>query len=45
MGIGLQALQLTLNLWQEGRLKKCKSVMEIGSQDIHAHQDHLAAAP
>jgi len=44
MGIGLQALQLTLNLWQEGRLKKCKSVMEIGSQDIHAHQDHLASA-
>ena len=44
MGIGLQALQLTLNLWQEGQLKKCKSVIEIGSQDIHAHQDHLAAA-
>jgi hypothetical protein len=44
MGIGLQALQLTLGLWQDGQLKNVKSVMEIGSQDIHAHQDHVAAA-
>ena len=42
MGIGLQALQLTLNLWHDGHLKDCKSIIEIGSQDIHAHQDHVA---
>ncbi|MDO9371793.1 MAG: hypothetical protein Q7U07_04290 [Gammaproteobacteria bacterium] len=44
MGIGLQALQLTFSLWQDGHLKNCKSVMEIGSQDIQAHHDHVAAA-
>lgn len=43
MGIGLQALQLTLSLWQDGHLKNCKSVMEIGSQDIQAHHDHVAS--
>lgn len=38
LGIGIQALQLTAQLWKDGFLKNFKRVIEIGSQDIRANQ-------
>ena len=35
MGLGMAAIQNTLELYNLGYLKDSKSVMEIGSQEIH----------
>jgi len=43
MGIGIQALQLTFSLWQDGSFKESSSIIEIGSQDIHAKDDIVAS--
>lgn len=44
MGIGLHAIQLTMNLYKEGYFKQKKSIIELGSQDIHCHQDHVVSS-
>jgi len=44
MGIGIQELQLMLTLWKDGHFQNCKSVIEIGSQGIHANHSQVAAA-
>ena len=41
MGIGIQALNLTLSLWKDGWFENFDSVIELGSQDLHAHQDEI----
>jgi SAM-dependent methyltransferase len=35
MGLGLAAIQNTLELWQQGLFQRINSVAEIGSQEIH----------
>ena len=35
MGLGIAAVQNTLELWQQGYFKSVKKVMEVGSQEIH----------
>ena len=35
MGLGLAAIQNTLELWQQGFFQRINSVAEIGSQEIH----------
>jgi len=42
MAITLCGLQLIGSLYQRGVLSHCRSVMEIGSQDLHPKQDDIA---
>ena len=35
MGLGLAAIQNTLELWQQGFFQRIYSVAEIGSQELH----------
>ena len=35
MGLGMAAVQHTLELWQQGLFKNAKKVVEMGSQEIH----------
>ena len=41
MGLGQAAVQLTLELWQRGLFRNIKSVVDIGSQEIHVELDHF----
>ena len=41
MGIGKQALNLTLSLWKDGWFDNFDSVIELGSQDLVAPQDEI----
>lgn len=41
MGLGQAAVQLTLELWQRGLFKNIKSVVDIGSQEIHVEADQF----
>jgi hypothetical protein len=38
MGLGTSAVKLYLELWQRGLLKDTKSVLEMGSQELHLKQ-------
>jgi hypothetical protein len=35
MGLGLAAIKLNLELWERGIFKNIKSVIEMGSQELH----------
>jgi len=35
MGLGLAAIQNTLELWQQGYFEEINSVAEMGSQELH----------
>ena len=35
MGLGIVAVQNTLELWQQGHFSNVKAVCEIGAQEIH----------
>lgn len=41
MGICTAAMNLTLSLWKDGMFDDFKSVIELGSQDLHAPQDEI----
>jgi SAM-dependent methyltransferase len=41
MGIGIPSLNLTLSLWKDGWFDNFDSVIELGSQDLHAPQDEI----
>ena len=41
MGLGPAAVQLTLELWQRGLFTNIKSVVDIGSQEIHVELDRF----
>ena len=41
MGLGPAAVQLTLELCQRGLFRNIKSVVDIGSQEIHVELDHF----
>jgi SAM-dependent methyltransferase len=41
MGIGIPSLNLTLSLWKDGWFEGFDSVIELGSQDLHAPQDEI----
>jgi hypothetical protein len=43
VGLGLAAVQNTLELWQQGFFKNTKNVIEMGSQELHFFEG-LAAA-
>jgi len=42
MGLGTATLNLTLSLWKDGLFDNFKSVIELGSQDLHAPQDEMS---
>lgn len=41
MGLGPAAVQLTLEMWTRGQFKSVRSVVEIGSQEIHVRHDEF----
>jgi hypothetical protein len=42
MGLGTATLNLTLSLWKDGLFDDFESVIELGSQDLHAPQDEMS---
>ena len=44
MGISIHSLQLIFTLSKDGYFRDCKSVIEIGSQDIHSNHGQVMAA-
>lgn len=44
MGLGYQALNFTLSLWKDGSFKDFKSIIELGSQDIHGEEHEIDLA-
>lgn len=42
MGIGIQSFNVTLSLWKDGWFDGFESVIELGSQDLHAPQDEIS---
>ena len=39
MGLGIAAVQNTLELWQQGLLNTANKVVEMGSQELHLKTD------